>query len=212
MRSRRTNIRNDKLGNQNDETNPNIERFGMKNIFFTILILILSNFCFGEADFEGLDIFVIEPVEVENICIWVPAEKTVPRINRSCMARGGEFSFNLGASIKHSKDEKCYEGVGRILGEYTSGYYEESLPLTIFNGWQWEYSYNIAEFDKVSFTLERRGGAWENCWEAILNQSCGTVEGRWFNSKEKGIYKSEIEVSNFSYLRVRNGYPKNHKF
>jgi hypothetical protein len=168
-----------------------------------------------------VEILLLEPVELENICIWVPAVKVGPEINRSCLMRTGySRSAVLPATVDHTKTESCPEEVARLLAEYTAGYYEKRLPLTILRGWCWEYSYSLSQFESVSFDLPRRGGAWENCWEAILNHSAGHIALQWARISDEnnftagpddGTPKSNIEVRTFSSMRTRDGYPKQRK-
>jgi hypothetical protein len=91
------------------------------------------------------------------------------------------------------------------------------LPLTIFNGWQWEYSYSLCEFESVTYDLDNGGGYWENSWEGILTQSSGAICAQWLCvDSSKNVpeetntleYQSDIDIKTFSYLRIRNGYPK----
>ena len=173
----------------------------------------------GQAGIElpAIETVVMEPVVIENISIWVPAAKSGPFINRSCRAKENlAFSSVLPASVKHQKTDHCPDQAARILAELTSFYHSQSLPLTIFNGWQWEYTYSLCQFESVSYDLGRRGGCWENCWEATLNLSRGTSRLQWlevksfekFSRSKSPPSDSIIEVKTFSLMRTRNGYPK----
>jgi hypothetical protein len=90
------------------------------------------------------------------------------------------------------------------------------MPLTIFNGWQWEYSFSLSQYDTATYNLPSRGGSWENAWEAILTHSTGSLEGRWIRASDVDSIDavpaaeqiSSIDVKTFSLLRVRDGYPK----
>ncbi|MHC4737919.1 MAG: hypothetical protein ACYS9Y_03345 [Planctomycetota bacterium] len=184
--------------------------------------LILGAACLADDSRAGLDlpaieIFVIEPTVIENVNIWVPAARSGPFINRSCRFKENlAFSSILPASVKHRKTNSCPDQTARILAELTSFYHSQSLPLTIFNGWQWEYTYNMCQYESVSYDLAQRGGCWENGWEAILNLSWGTsrMQILELESLEKfSICKvapseSIIEVKTFSSMRTRDGYPK----
>ena len=123
-----------------------------------------------------LETFLLEPIEVENVSAWVPAGNSGPLINRSCQPkRNCSFSCVLPATVRHTKTEFSPKEVARLLAERTAHYHEQSLPLTIFNGWQWEYSYSLCQFESVTYNLPQRGGCWEDCWEAILTQSTGSA-------------------------------------
>jgi len=190
----------------------------------TIVFILISPFavCLAEdirADFNlpALETFVAEPTAIENISIWVPAARSGPFINRSCRIKENlEFSSVLPASVKHDKTENCPQQIARILAELTSFYHFQSLPFTIFNGWQWEYTYKMCQYESVSYDLAQRGGCWENGWEAILNLSNGTIQLKQidiesaskFSIKENKLAESTIEVKTFSSMRTRNGYPK----
>ena len=171
----------------------------------------------GSPALPALETFVTEPVDIENICIWIPAAKSGPFLNRSCHIQGNQVaSFYLPASVKHQKTEDCPLQTARILAELTSFYHSQSLPLTIFNGWQWENTYNVCQHESISYNLAQRGGCWENSWEAILNLSCGLILLKQVDIESSEIFtihktissESIIEVKTFSSLRTRDGYPK----
>lgn len=165
-----------------------------------------------------LETFIIEPIELEQVSIWVPADKSEPAINRSCRVRGNcQYTCNLPAQINHTKSNDCSGPIGRILAEFTWPYHKGSLPLTIFNGWQWEYYYSFSQFENVRYDLPPRGGSWENCLEAVLSQSNGNVGGTWLRAGSNGKIldtaqvarpESNIEITSFSSIRTRHGYPK----
>jgi hypothetical protein len=194
----------------------------MRLYIFTWLFLILGVACLADdgqvsLDLPAIETFVTEPTVIENISIWVPVARSGPFINRSCRAQENlVFSLALPASVKHQKTSRCLDPIARILAELTSFYHSWSLPLTIFNGWQWEYTYSMCQYESVSYNLARRGGCWEDSWEAILNLSCGTIRLQQLDvdSAEKfSVHKSEpsesiIKVKTFSSMRTRNGYPK----
>jgi len=165
-----------------------------------------------------LETFVLEPMCVDHVSLWVPADKTGPVINRGCQPqRNCLYSCLLPARVWHDKGELCPPDVARLLAEYTSRYHERTLPLTIFNGWQWEYSYSLCQFDAMQYTLAPRGGSWENSVEAVLTRSMGRIIGTWLQPAATGgaepnagvgTLQSHIEVTTFDAMRVRNGYPK----
>ena len=166
----------------------------------------------------AIETFILEPIMLENTSIWIPADKTGPVINRSCRPEiGCSYSCNLHATVHHTKTDHCLEEVARLLAEYTARYHEQSLPLTIFNGWQWEYSYSLCQFKSVTYDLPRRGGCWENSWEAVLIRSTGSVNSQWLrffpsdkfmDESKSNIQQSNIEVKTFNSMRTRDGYPK----
>lgn len=192
------------------------------SFLFTLIFLILGEACLAnrsQTDFSlpAIETVCIEPVIIENISIWVPAAKSGPFINRSCRLKENlAFSSVLPASVNHKKTEICPPQVAKILAELTAAYHNKSLPLTIFNGWQWEYTYSLCQFESVSYDLARRGGCWENCQEAILSLSCGSSRLQWldvkspekFSIKQSLPSESTIEVKTFSSMRTRDGYPK----
>jgi hypothetical protein len=165
-----------------------------------------------------IETFFLQPIDVESVSIWVPAEKAGPVINRGCVPkRNCSYSCVLPASVNHTKTDLCPEQVARLLAEYTALCHERSLPLTIFNGWQWEYSYSLGQFELVTYDLPARGGCWENSWEVLLAQSMGAAGFEWLqvspscklaDKSDITKAKSLIEVRTFSSVRTRNGYPK----
>lgn len=163
---------------------------------------------------EGVETFVYIPPDIENICIWVPADKVGPLINRACRAKGSTYSKSLPADVQHSKDVYCPFIIARLLAQTVSVLHESVLPLTIFNGWQWEYSYSMAEYDAKAYDLPARGGSWENCYEAIYVKSYGEILSHWIAPETKsdvyfnGDSKSNIIVETFINMRTRDGYPK----
>jgi hypothetical protein len=183
-----------------------------------ILIIITVVSLAEDKKLPHIETFVIEPIELEHINIWVPAAKVGPVINNSCRTKEDcSFSCQLPATVSHTKTELCPDALARLLAEYTSRYHEKSLPLTIFNGWQWEYSFGMSQFDSVTYELPLRGGCWENSWEAVLTQTTGSVRARLLQITQTnepvdilsdGGRISQIEVRTFNSMRTRNGYPK----
>jgi hypothetical protein len=170
------------------------------------------------AQWQRIETFLLEPVELENISIWVPADRIGPLINRSCRPDTKcSYSSMLPASVNHTKTQSCPEEVARLLAEFAAPYHEKKLPLTIFNGWQWEYSYSLSQFESATYDLAARGGCWEGSWEAILAQSAGSLDFEWVEapSLDKPLQeldetdeKASIEIRTFDFMRMRNGYPK----
>jgi len=165
-----------------------------------------------------IETFFLPPINLENVSVWAPAAKTGPDINHSCTTRRNRpYSSVLPAAVDHNKTELCPDEVARVLAEYAACYHEQSMPLTIFNGWQWEYSYNLCQFNAGTYDLPGHGGFWECSWEAILTESAGSIGLQCLPipssahppSPSQGIkQKSNIEVRTFSFMRTRDGYPK----
>lgn len=165
-----------------------------------------------------METFLFEPIEIESISAWVPAGNSGLVINRSCQPkRNCTFSCILPATVHHTKTEFCPNEVARLLAEHTACYHEQNLPLTIFNGWQWEYSYSLCQFESVTYDLPQRGGCWEGCWEAVLTESTGSARFQWIQVLPSGNFVgtqtskrqgSQIEVKTFNSMRTRDGYPK----
>ena len=175
-----------------------------------ILLTILAAIVFADMDEEPtasvpsqlppLETLIIEPIELEHISVWIPAAKAGPFMNQSCRPKTNcLYSCVLPATVNHTKTEFCPEAVARLLAECTARYHEQSLPLTIFNGWQWEYSYSLSQFDTVTYDLPERTGCWESSWEAILTHSVGSVEVQWlqiFSSKKmESISDSDKQIA-----------------
>jgi hypothetical protein len=190
-------------------------------VMLTYSVVAIAGDIRGTLDSSQLppiETFLLQPADLENVSIWVPAEKAGPVINRSCgPKRNRSYSCVLRASVHHTKTKLCPKQVARLLAEYVALYHERSLPLTIFNGWQWEYSYTLCQFESVTYDLPARGGCWENSWEALLSQSVGAANFEWLqisplcklaDKSEATKAKSLIEVRTFSSVRTRNGYPK----
>lgn len=164
----------------------------------------------------SLETFMIEPIDATTIHIWVPADKVGPKINRACQDRAHNlYTCQLPADVIHAKTDNCLSGLARLLAEYVWPDFKENLPLTIFNGWKWEFVYSLSQHETVEYKLGKRGGAWENMVEAIFSETLGSVQGGWVSacssSQTPSVYtnqKSDIEVRSFSSLRSRNGYPK----
>ena len=180
----------------------------------SVLLLILISV----AAVFARETFVVSQLQTVNFIAYVPAVQNGPFINRSCRARTGcTVSSNLPAIVIHRKTDDCMAYAGRILAESVWTYYKDSMPLTIFNGWQWQYNYGICQFKKSLYDLDRRGGCWETAMEAKLNCTFAGSKCNWLRINSDGSFsykpagESNIEILNFSNLRDRNGYPKNRK-
>jgi hypothetical protein len=169
-------------------------------------------------DGPPLETFVLQPVSIESIGVWVPADKSGPIINRSCGTRRNDISSSvLSAAVHHTKAEDCPDWLARLLAEFAAPPHEQSLPLTIFNGWQWEHFCNLCQFESNLYDLNARGGSWENAREAVLTRTLGSIAGEWISIPREGRpcgdaradrAQSRIEVTTFDSMRTRDGYPK----
>jgi len=191
-------------------------------LYLSIVIFLILGVCMAEdaqayIDLPAIETFVTEPTVIESVSVWVPVARSGPFVNRSCRIRENlTFSSVLPAALKHQKTDTCPDSTARILAELTSFYHSQSLPLTIFNGWQWEYTYSMCQYESISYDLAQRGGCWENAWEAIMSLSCGAsqIQVLELESLEKFTVKntlpakSIIEIKTFSSKRTRDGYPK----
>ena len=172
-----------------------------------------------EDDSIPLETFIIKPFDLEHLDIWVPAAKIGPMFNRSCRPRlNCSYFAAMPADIRHTKKPGSLTQLARLLGEHAASFHKESLPLTIFNGWQWEYSYNLCQYVSAVYNLKERGGSWENSFEAILSITAGSADivGMTFNRDGRFSFEtvnpdqqSNILVSTFSAMGNRYGYPKN---
>ncbi len=195
--------------------------------FLTVLLLVMliafPHITAEETEPKVLELLpietiLVEPIGLTNINIWVPAAKAGPFINKGCTEKSGcLYSLALPGSVNHTKSESCPKGIAKELAKYTADYYRGQLPFTIFNGWQWEYSYSLCEFESVTYNLLNWGGSWESSWEAILKIGDGTNNLQWVNvlpsaefaEKNNGDKrKSNIRIRVFSSVRIRDGYPK----
>jgi hypothetical protein len=191
---------------------------------FVMFALLATNIAMGaDAGKQGskkttlpdIKTFVVMPPEIENVCVWVTADKIGPLINRSCRTKGNcSYSMSLPADVRHDKDVRCPDVVARLLAQTVSALHIDVLPLTIFNGWQWEYSYSMAGYDAKVYDLSARGGSWEDCSEAVYIKTFGRVFSGWISParRTEGIFTntsvSNIIVETFTNLRTRNGYPR----
>lgn len=170
----------------------------------------------------ALETFVLEPMESECIHIWVPAHRSGPIINRACTARTGcLYSCLLPAGVNHTKSSLCPVAAARLVAEYVAPKHEEHLPLTIVDGWRWEYLYSLSRYETASYELAARGGGWDYALEAILVLSEATVRPQWLPGNsvldsmsrvDRNEMCSTIRVFGFSLVRPRDGYPKIQQF
>lgn len=162
--------------------------------------------------------FILLPVSLDSMSIWVPADKAGPMINHSCMGQANRlYSCFLPADVHHTRTETCPDGLARLLAESAARCHEQSVPLTIFNGWQWECSESPCQFESALYDLEPRGGSWEHSLEAVLTRTLGHSTGMWLQlpgdpnspvQPQTDSWHSRIEASTFNFTRARDGYPK----
>ncbi len=204
--------------NRNDA----IVRYGVTIVGLCLTVAAVNSE--GSCEPPGLpplETFVMQPISLDSISAWVPADKSGPVINRSCRPRRNNvYSCLLPAGVRHTKTESCPDAVARLLAEHAACHYEQTLPLTIFNGWQWEYSYSLGQFESASYDLDARGGSWENSLEAVLTHTLGSIVGEWIRLPLEGCppgdvclepLEGRIEIHAFSSMRTRDGYPKKRK-
>lgn len=170
------------------------------------------------CDLPPLETFILQPISVDTVSIWVPADRSGPIINRGCgPQRNSIYSCFLPAGVYHTKAEDCPDGLARMLAEQVAAHYEQTLPLTIFNGWQWEYSCSLCQFESTLYSLAPRGGSWENSLEAVLTRTLGSITGEWVRLPGESdppvgthteAVRSHIEITTFDSVRTRDGYPK----
>ena len=169
-----------------------------------------------------LETFVLEPMDSECVSIWVPADRSGPIVNRACgMRRGCLYSCLLPAGVNHTKSSACPDAVARLVAEYVAPRHEEHLPLTITDGWRWEYLYSLSRYESATYDLPARGGSWDYALEAILSLSEATSSPLWIRvddapegaaNAQVDRMQSTIEVFGFSLVRPRDGYPKMQMF
>jgi hypothetical protein len=169
-----------------------------------------------------IETFVLEPVDSEGISIWVPAGRSGPIINRACATTKGHlYACLLPAGVTHTKSDQCPEAAARLAAEYVAPRHAEHLPLTIVDGWRWEYLYSLSRYESASYDLPARGGSWDYALEAILTLSEATVLPQWLQVGEAPCQISQsdaqkmsstIKVFGFSIVRPRHGYPKTQQF
>ena len=172
----------------------------------------------GGRPLPPLETFMVAPIDLTYVSCWVPADKTGPEINRSCRQRAGcRYACTLPAAVSHTKTATCLQALARLLAEYAWPLHQDALPLTISNGWQWEHYYSLSQFAEAQYDLPQRGGSWEECLEAVLRRSSGSIRGQWRRMGATGKLsdapvpetgQSNIAVETFSNIRARHGYPK----
>jgi hypothetical protein len=174
-----------------------------------------------ELELPPIETALLGPIELESISIWVPARKIGPTINRASCSRAvirKAYSFGLPIGVQHTKSPCCPQEVARLLAEHVATHREKCVPITIFNGWQWEYSNSLCQFSSGAYTVPPKGHYWENSWEAILSQDIGFAHLNWvpislssspLARSDSSEQTSNVEVLTFSSKRTRDGYPKN---
>ena len=151
----------------------------IKKALYLVFFIVCSNITLADDNkitpdlmqLPPIEVFCIEPVELENISIWVTAARVGPAINKNCQPqRNCQYSFVLPAGVHHEKTTLCPVETARLIAEHTGFYHKRNLPLTIFDGWRWEYSYSLSPIESGMYDLPQNGGCWENSWEAVLTQ------------------------------------------
>jgi len=159
--------------------------------------------------------FLLEPIDLARIVVWVPSHRTGPFVNHSCQNLSDSCSYVLSPQVKHGKTPSCPLETARLLAEYVAGYYGESLPLALFDGWRWESPVDLCQYETAIYPLPRHGGSWENAMEAVVDLSSGTLAYQWLGTPPESDARmaenppgSQLEVLSFSQMRTRDGYPK----
>jgi len=168
----------------------------------------------GPSRLPPIETFVLEPIQLETLDMWVAACKSEPVINRSCRPKTDcSYACLLHGRVDHSKTESCPDGAARLAAEYAARYHRQTMPLTILNGWQWDTTCDLGLLESVTYDLRGRGWCWEGSWEALMRQTAGSLNYRWVclgsavNASEI-TQGSTINAISFSCLRARNGYPR----
>jgi hypothetical protein len=195
------------------------------NILSLVVLCIYPTTLLGEGSQATLDssqlppmeTFILGPIELESVSVWVPAARDGPKVNSSCNPQTNcLYSATLPACVDHTKTEFCPKELARLLAEYSAVHNEQSMPLTMHNGWQWEYSYSLCQFESGTYDLPPNS-SWGCSWEAILTQTVGSADLQWIQicPSDNLVGKSgtteqasSIEVTTFSSMRTRDGYPK----
>ena len=169
-----------------------------------------------------IETVLISPIEMEAVEVWAPVAKAGPFVNKGCDPQlNCTFTFAARPKMEHTKDPNCPPGVARLLAEYTAAASHCDLPLTIFNGWQWECVYALGDHQTAIYNLIGEGGSWESSWEAKMRIVCSSAALRYIRisdsgdiipSADKPAQTSSIELKTFSAARTRDGYPKTRQF
>ncbi len=192
-------------------------KFGIL-LLISILVFLSTKARGYEHRLQTIETFVAEPIDLENIAIWVPVAKAGPLINRACTPKNNcEYSYTVPSNVSHTKSKDCPPRLAKLLAESVAIHHKTKLPLTIFNGWQWEYADNLNARESTTYDLGKDGCSWENSWEGILIFDTGSANIRWLdpnNSQEQSVNpeNSCITVQTFSSIRIRDGYPQKYQF
>ena len=189
-------------------------------IFCTSLVVLAANN--GDTPLApAIETLIISPIEMETAEIRVPVAKAGPFINEGCDPQlNCTFTFAARPQLRHTKEPNCPPGLATILAEYTSVASQCDVPLTIFNGWQWECLYALGPHQAATYDLIGQGGWWECSWEAKMRIVCSSTalkaikiseDGRIVVPEEKPTQTSNIELITVSDIRTRDGYPKERK-
>ena len=121
----------------------------------------------------------------------------------------------------HQEQRLSRRGRKACRGIRGAARHEEHLPLTITDGWRWEYLYSLSRYESATYDLPARGGSWDYALEAILSLSEATSSPLWIRvddapegaaNAQVDRMQSTIEVFGFSLVRPRDGYPKMQMF
>ncbi len=200
-------------------------KFLRANIFYVIILcMLLVVLAANNADtppIPAIETIIIDPIEMETAEIWAPIAKAGPFINEGCDPQlNCTFTFAAPPKLRHTRDPNCPPGLARVLAEYTAAASHSDLPLTIFNGWQWECLYALGPHQAAAYDLIGEGGWWECAWEGKMRIVCSSSALKTIRISEDGAISppeeesaptSSIELITFSDIRTRDGYPKEKK-
>ena len=95
----------------------------------------------GDGVSPNIETIVLRPLSLDSISILVPADAFGPVLNHSCRTERNRIcNFSLPSKVTHEKEKDCPSSVPRLLAEYAAVPHENSIPLTIFGSWKWEYA------------------------------------------------------------------------
>jgi hypothetical protein len=164
-----------------------------------------------------VETLVLKPMNLTTLSIRVPAAVAGPELNWSCRPlKNCSYSCSVPAFVIHEKDHECGDGVARLLAEYAATFCEEKVPLTIFTGWKWDFFYEMCDFNSIAYEVPGHS-SWEAGFQTIFTQIAGHLRYEWLTipwaentatSTNRSLAQSTIEVTTYTSLGIRDGYPK----
>jgi len=198
----------------------------------TLALLILTGilagadrlYCRDRRPSAPLETLLLEPVEMDSVAFWIPADKYGPTINKSCVPRRNcLYAQQLHGRVEHTKAVHCPPTVALLLANTAADYHKATLPLTILNGWKWEPAVTLSAYESISYDLAgildfvNRQNSWELASETLLIQTTGSLRTQWLalspagkpaEAADKPPSQTAIDAISFTMLRTRDGYPK----